>query len=741
VSSQSYLSRSAPAWRRSPRLIASSLMATSLVCAQGWAQTVPSGTPAPVLSGATGSGGMPEVTVSASRGTKLEDMDVSTTVITREQIEAAPETTVDQILNRIPGIYLPQVPSNEIHPTGAFINIRGFGGAGGERTLVMVDGIPVNDPFFRYIDWGKIPKDSIERIEIIRGGGATSLWGNLAMAGVINIVTREPGPDEKRISVGYGSFNTLSAYGDATIFSNSLLRIALNADREQSDGYNLTPEPFRNPHNVATSSDSILGGMAAYLTPSPDEKYWLKLDGYQRNQNALVWDNANNSWTNYDIKLGGEKKLADGSGIDLRAWTGTYRISTQNASPPPAYSLSNPGANGESPYVSLIGNTPYTDYGGSLVWRKDLSPNITGVLVGVDGRGIIGKDANATFNSSGKETSSTTVQAQEQFAGLFTQGTYHPGAIPVEITLGLREDYWRAFGGEINATPLPTVGSYSHFDPRLGVKYFITDALDLRGAVYENFSAPGMNQSFRSFGSGSTFREANAELIPENNFGSEGGVEYNYAGLSLALNGFYNQLSNVIDSATLCNGSVSCAATALPPGVSPSTFPTVTRYFNVGEAVVAGGELLMEDQITPDIDLHGSFTRSISIITSNSALAGQIGAANANLFEPVGNQLGQVPTWIMLAGADWHALPRLRLSAQFKAFPGYWYDTRHTTWNSEGVIVDLAASYKLTEKIELFADAQNITDRQYNDTGAIGTTTAPVLGEPLAVFAGVKADF
>jgi outer membrane receptor protein involved in Fe transport len=724
------------AWRRSPLLALSSLMATSLACAEGWAQAAPSETPAPVVSG-----GMATVTVSASRGTRLEDMDVSTTVITREQIEAAPETTVDQILNKIPGVYLPQVPANEIHPTGAFVNIRGFGGAGGERTLVMVDGIPVNDPFFRYVDWGRIPKESNERIEIIRGGGATSLWGNLAMGGVINIVTREPGPDEKHLSVGYGSFNTLRAYGDATVFSSSLLRIALTANRDQTDGYNLTPEPFRNPHNVATSSDATGGGMSAYLTPSAGERYWLKLEGYQMNENGLVWDNAKNSWTTYDIKFGGQKKLADGSGIDLNAWTSDYRISTQNASPPPAYSLSNPGANGGSPYVSLIGNTPYADYGGSVVWRKDLSPNLTGVLVGVDGRGIIGKDANATFNSSGMETSATTVHAQEQFEGLFTQGTYRPGTVPAEITLGLREDFWRAFGGQINASPLPTAGSYSHFDPRLGVKYFLTESLDLRGAVYEDFSAPGMNQSFRSFGSGSTFREANAQLIPENNFGSEGGIEYNHAGLSLALNGFYNQLSNIIDSATLCSGSVSCAAVALPAGVSPSTFPTVTRYYNVGQGVIAGGELLAQDQITPDVDLHGSVTRSISIITSNAALAGQIGAASANLFEPVGNQLGQVPTWIMLAGADWQALPRLRLSAQFKAFPGYWYDTRHTTWNSEGLILDLAASYRLTAKIELFADAQNITNRQYNDTGAIGTTTAPVLGEPLAVFAGARAHF
>lgn len=723
--------------RHCPSFLASLVVPTFTLIGPSFAQTGSPPAPAPVVA----ENELETVTVSASRGTKLEDMDVSTTVITRQQIEAAPEDTVDQILNKIPGVYLPQVPANEIHPTGAFINIRGIGGSGGERTLVMVDGVPVNDPFFRYIDWGRIPKDSIERIEVIRGGGATSLWGNLAMGGVVNIVTREPQPGDKSVSFGYGSFNTLRAHGAATAFSNDMLRIGLTADRNQTDGYNLTPEAYRNEHNVATSSTSDQLGLSAYLNPSADAAYWVKLSGYHMNEYGLVWDKAQNSWTTYDVKMGGENKLSDGSHLDLNAWATDNRISTQNASAPTAYTLSNPGANGGNDYVSLVGNTPYYDFGGSAVWQKDLTANITDVKLGVDGRDIIGKDANATYNSAGTQTSFTEVHAQQRFEGIFTQGTYRPDFAPAEITLGLRQDFWNVFGGEINGVPLRTAGGYTHFDPRLGAKYYVTNDLSLRGAVYEDFSAPGMNQSFRSFGSGSTYREANAALIPETNFGMEGGFEFKHDGLDVTANGFYNQLSTIIDSATLCSSNSSCAASALPAGISSTTFSTVTRYYNVGSATVAGAELLAQYQITPTIELHGSFTRSISIITNNAALAGQVGVANANLFEPVGNQLGQVPIWILLSGADWQALPGLTLSTQLKAFPGYWYDTRHTTWNSEGMIMDIAANYKLTEQIVLFGTVQNLADRHYNDTGSTGPTTAPVLGEPLSVFGGARVTF
>ena len=118
-------------------------------------------------------------------------------VMTREQIQAMPETGVDQIVNRIPGIWTCTIPTGQLHPTGQPVNIRGFGTSTTINTLVMVDGVPINDPYFRTIDWSAIPKNSIERIEVIRGGGATSLWGNMAMGGVINIVTREPDQDRR----------------------------------------------------------------------------------------------------------------------------------------------------------------------------------------------------------------------------------------------------------------------------------------------------------------------------------------------------------------------------------------------------------------------------------------------------------------------------------------------------------------------------------------------------------------
>src|SRR6266545_6559327 len=87
---------------------------------------------------------LPPITVSAGRGSALDKLDVSTTVLSREQIQAVPETGVDQIVNRIPGVWLPNIPTGQLHPTAQPVNIRGFGTSTTINTLVMVDGVPIN---------------------------------------------------------------------------------------------------------------------------------------------------------------------------------------------------------------------------------------------------------------------------------------------------------------------------------------------------------------------------------------------------------------------------------------------------------------------------------------------------------------------------------------------------------------------------------------------------------------------
>jgi outer membrane cobalamin receptor len=273
---------------------------------------------------------LPPVTVTAGRGTDLEKLDVSTTVIPREQIEAMPETSVDQIINRIPGVWTLPIPTGQLHPTGQPFNIRGFGSSTTINTLVMVDGVPMNDPYFRTIDWSSVSKASIERIEVIRGGGATSLWGNMAMGGIVNIITRQPTRTGASLDVNYGSRDTFNGDVAGSVVANDRLKVGMTYGHSQSAGYNLTPAQYRNINLVPTGSKVDNVSFSAYLNPSDDLKLFAKAYYHQAYEDGLVWYQAHNQWSSYRMLLGGSYAFDEKSSLNFSAWAGGGTFGTVN---------------------------------------------------------------------------------------------------------------------------------------------------------------------------------------------------------------------------------------------------------------------------------------------------------------------------------------------------------------------------------------------------------------------------
>ncbi|RLA92715.1 MAG: TonB-dependent receptor, partial [Deltaproteobacteria bacterium] len=130
-----------------------------------------------------------EVVVTATRHeTPVEEVPASVTVITREQIEASSGMRVDDILRKYAGIDVRR-PSGFLSHS-ATVSMRGMGSMPG-RTLVLLDGIPLNKADTGTVNWDLLRAEDIERIEIVRGP-ASALYGSNAMGGVINIITRKP---------------------------------------------------------------------------------------------------------------------------------------------------------------------------------------------------------------------------------------------------------------------------------------------------------------------------------------------------------------------------------------------------------------------------------------------------------------------------------------------------------------------------------------------------------------------
>ncbi|MBI2931451.1 MAG: TonB-dependent receptor [Planctomycetes bacterium] len=148
------------------------------------------------------------IIVGTRRESEARDVPSSVTVITREQIQTSGAASIIDVLQMSPGFFS-QGQSQGAHD--ALADLRGYnnGAGNGQRTLVLVDGRRTNSPVSNATDWGAIALDNIERIEIVRGPAA-ALYGDPALAGVINIITRRGKRDTFRASLrgAEGSFDT-----------------------------------------------------------------------------------------------------------------------------------------------------------------------------------------------------------------------------------------------------------------------------------------------------------------------------------------------------------------------------------------------------------------------------------------------------------------------------------------------------------------------------------------------------
>ena len=171
---------------------------------------------------------LPETIVTASRlGEGVTG--ASTTVITKQEIERAPGETLQDVLSAQPGLQL-QSFFGGVAGAGTAVDMRGFGAAATSNTLVLVNGRRLNDIDLAGVDFSAIPRASIERIEITRGNSGAVLYGDGAVGGVINIVTRNPfnEPPTLRADAGAGSLRhregsvAVSAARSAWASSNSI---------------------------------------------------------------------------------------------------------------------------------------------------------------------------------------------------------------------------------------------------------------------------------------------------------------------------------------------------------------------------------------------------------------------------------------------------------------------------------------------------------------------------------------
>jgi iron complex outermembrane receptor protein len=186
------------------------------------------------------------VVTPARTARSIADVPGDVEVVTAQEIKEAPGATLnDKIVALIPGAATNR--ANGIYSFTSAVTLRGLPSSDQGRTLVLLDGVPVNTGATGSVNWNRLNAEEIDRIEVFKGP-ASSLYGSNAAAGVINIITKKAAAGY-HAGVSYGTYNTFGAKAGA---GARIKNLSLSAEGSylSSDGYNSTPDALLTAYSV-----------------------------------------------------------------------------------------------------------------------------------------------------------------------------------------------------------------------------------------------------------------------------------------------------------------------------------------------------------------------------------------------------------------------------------------------------------------------------------------------------------
>jgi outer membrane cobalamin receptor len=470
---------------------------------KGFVLWVTAGLAAGVVFSAPAAGGaeveLGRVVVTATKTeTEISEVPQSISVITKEEIQNSPDRTLGEILQRAPAV---QVTQNG--PMGALAVPQVRGSTAGQ-VLILLNGQRLNDAQNGQFDLNNlpVPKEDIERIEVLRGG-ASALYGADALAGVINIITRTPTAKPfTSASASYGRFDT-QQYSLTHRWKPGPFSYGISLGREKSDGYR------ENSQYDAW----ILGGEVGYsLTSQSEVKFSARYiqkevglpgpvsfpdpDDRQKDDNTL-------------LNLSYQGQITPQLKLGFRGWHNQYR-NTFDAGSQGILSMGTSALHKSS------------ESGGDLqsTYQLGKSHLFVGGLEAIEDR--------ANSSSFGvKEATRGAVYLQDEIEV----------GKPLTATLGLRYDFHSVYNDQL--------------DPRVGVLLRLPADFRLRASAGRSFRAPTFNDLYWP---ASAYTAGNPNLKPETAWNYELGAEKSFQNLAaIKIAGFYRDVKDLINWAPDAN--------------------------------------------------------------------------------------------------------------------------------------------------------------------------------------------
>ncbi|MYB19161.1 MAG: TonB-dependent receptor [Holophagales bacterium] len=661
------------------------------------------------------------IVVTASRAEQeLGQVTSSVSVLSGEELRASASLALDDTMRRVPGFSLFRRNSSMVaHPTSQGVSLRGIGPSGVSRTLVLLDGLPLNDPFGGWIYWGRVGRESLDRIEVVRGGGS-SLWGNSALGGVIHLVTATPSESGPGLSLSAlaGDHGVLS--GDAWFgqgFENASL--TLSARSFDMDGYPVVRDDQRGPIDVdAFSEQTSVGGRLAF---SAGESVQFSIGG-----DNLSEDRGNGTpLTGNDTDLTSFRFSADV--VSGRGDTWTVRGFTHEQEFASRFSAQQVDRSSERPALDqFLVDSEATGLGAQ--WEGEVGSGLW--VAGAEWRSVDGA-TNEDFFYTTQFNRRRMAGGDQSITGAYVQRRADFGD-RLTLELGARIDRWQTGSGsrlEINKAD----GSIRRDDmfedreetaasPRIGFLYALDLGWSLRGSVYGSFRAPTVNELYRPFRVRNDITEANEALEPERLSGIEFGAVRYQGGSRLSLNAFLNRVENPIANVTLA--SIASSRFFRPCGFVPGG-GSCRQRLNLDRTRIQGLEAELRQRLGDDWRLDVSYLYSNAEVDSA-----------ADFPELEGKRLAQTPEQSASFGLEYSNPDVLQARLGLRFVGEQYEDDLNTRPLSSFAVVDLSAARALSSRWHVFAGLENLLDEEVQ-VGISGTGLVTI-GAPRMVHVGVR---
>jgi len=616
------------------------------------------------------------------------------TEIDRETLLRAASGRIEDVLAGVAGFQqFRRSDSRSSNPSAQGVTLRALGGNATSRSLVLLDGVPMADPFFGYIPLSALAPELLAAVRVTRGGGSGA-FGAGAVAGTIEL--ESAGAAELGLaSGGLLADDRGETEASATLAPRLGDGFAVVSGRwDRGQGFWTTPKAERVAASVRAKYDSWSGGLrlVAPLT-----------DGIELQARGLAFDDRRT------LRFAGADTASSGQDASLRL-VGRGRWQFDALGYVQARDFSNVVISATSFRKTLDQRrTPATGLGGKLEVRPPAGADHV-ALLGVDYRLASGGLQEEAYSAvTGLVTARRRAGGHNGDLGLFAQDDWTVG--PIVLTGGVRADRWTIRDGYFReASPAGTITTDKAFPNRSGWDVNLRGGavaklgggLQLRGAGYSGLRLPTLNELYRPFVVFPVTTQANAGLRNERLRGFEGGLDWSpSSAVMLSATAFDNKVRNAIANVTVA---------------------TNLRERRNVDAVHSRGIELGAQLRVGALGFDGSLALTDAVVEANGASLD-------------GKRPAQTPKIAASGTLSWRPRESWQLAATLRHVGRQFEDDLQTDALPAATTLDAFAQVPLRAGLSLVLRGENLTGERIVTRNQGGSTD---LGTPRTLWAGVR---